>query len=125
MSQVRTGQRPVRIAVPVHRVVQPANRSVSTAVLSESLDSAVSVHDPVEPAFAPVHDLVLLQGARAMNKPSLYDSPLLDGSGNPVIDAYSSPRRPVRKAKRASKYLPHAGAKETARKSKTTKETSR
>ena len=51
-----------------------------------------------------------------MNKPSLYDSPLLDGSGNPVIDTYSSPRRPARKAKRTSKYLPHAGAKETARK---------
>ena len=53
-----------------------------------------------------------------MNKPTPFDSPLLDGSGNPVIDTYSSRHslRPARKAKRTSKYLPHAGAKETARK---------
>ena len=52
-----------------------------------------------------------------MNKPTPFDSPLLDGSGNPVIDVYSSrrPPRPARKAKRTSKYLPHSGAKETAR----------
>ena len=48
-------------------------------------------------------------------KPNLYDSPILDGSANPVIDVHSAPRRPPRRAKRTSKYLPHAGAKETAR----------
>ena len=75
------------------------------------------VHYPVEPAFASVYDLVFLQGARVVNKPTTFDSPLLDGSGNPVIDTSSSrrPPRPARKAKRTSKYLPHSGAKETAR----------
>ena len=56
-----------------------------------------------------------------MNKPSLYDSPLLDGSGNPVIDAYE--RTPAkrnilvrfRKDAPRSKYLPHFGAKQLAK----------